>query len=417
MAEIVQALARVRNGLTTAGMTSGMVEGLCRSLGFAFRERLLTPATTVRLFLLQILFGNTAITHLRQLAGFDFAASSYCAARLRLPLALLRAMLVWTVDQTRSAGAIGPRVLLVDGSSFAVSDTPALRKRFGLPRGRGVIQGVTYPLAKIVGLIDAASGLFVDCLCTTLYRHDVGLVSSLHRSLRAGDVLLGDRAFCSFAHVALLNACGVFACFGLHQRRKIHAGRRRQRWDKPPECPAWLDPAAFAAMPAFVEVRVVSYRCGGAGFRTRHVHVATTLSGGVWSDRRVAELYGHRWRIETCLDHLKTTMKGNVLKCQSVGGVAREHLMYLLAYNLVRLSMLAWASRVGVSVWRVSFIDALRQLAVRLTGLSGVENLLQVPLRPGRHEPRVVRRRMKEYDLLNQPRAVRKQQEKQRWEA
>jgi hypothetical protein len=66
---------------------------------------------------------------------------------------------------------------------------------------------------------------------------------------------------------------------------------------------------------------------------------------------------------------------------------------------------------------RGSFIDALRQLAVRLIDLCGVDKLLLVPLRPGRHEPRVIRRRMKEYDLLTQLRSVRKQQEKQREEA
>lgn len=106
-------------------------------------------------------------------------------------------------------------------------------------------------------------------------------------------------------------------------------------------------------------------------------------------------------------------MKGAVLKCKTIGGIVREQLMYLLAYNLVRLSMLRWALANGVSVWRVSFIDAMRQLTVRLLGLPGVDDLLCVPLRPGRYEPRIIRRRMKEYDLLTEPRAERKQREKQ----
>jgi hypothetical protein len=135
------------------------------------------------------------------------------------------------------------------------------------------------------------------------------------------------------------------------------------------------------------------------------VTIATTLlDRTAWPDARIAELYGHRWRIETCFDHLKTTMKMNVLKCQSVQGVMKELAAYLLVYNLVRLALIHAAQRQKQSVWRISFIDALRQLSVRMMGLKGVDRLIQTPLRPGRHQPRVIRRRMKEYDLMNRPR-------------
>ncbi len=415
MADIVQALAHVRNSSGESLLPAAPVDDLCRTLGIAFRDRLFTPLWTLRVFLLQILNGNTAITHLRQLTSVAFAASSYCEARLRLPLRLLRAMLRWTVQQAQAADddAIGPRVLIVDASTFSTCDTASLRRWLGLPKGRGVKEGVTYPLVKFIGLIDLASGLFIDCLCGTLYRHEMGLVSALHPSLRAGDILLGDRAFCSFAHLALLNARDVLACFRLHQRRRI-SENKRQRWDKPSRCPNWLDPRVWAQLPAWVDVRIVTYRCPRRGFRTQVIHIATTLpDDGVWTDQKVAELYGHRWKIETCFAQLKTTMKMGVLKCKTVAAMAREQLAYLLAYNLVRLVMLRWALSEGVSIWRVSSIDALRFLAVRLLGLPGVAELLLVPLRPGRYQPRVIRRRPKAYDLLNVPRSVRKQQENQ----
>lgn len=75
--------------------------------------------------------------------------------------------------------------------------------------------------------------------------------------------------------------------------------------------------------------------------------------------------------------------------------------------------MLRYALGRGVTVWRTSFIDTMRYLAERLKGLNGVAELLLVPLRPGRCEPRVIRRRMKAYDLLKVPRQVRKHQQKQ----
>jgi hypothetical protein len=103
----------------------------------------------------------------------------------------------------------------------------------------------------------------------------------------------------------------------------------------------------------------------------------------------------------------------SVLKCQSVGGTLRELLVYLLVYNLIRLAMLHSAQRQKVEADRLSFIDAMRYLAVRLMGLSGVAKLLRIPRRPGRRQPRVIRRRLKEYDLLIEPRNVRIARENQ----
>jgi hypothetical protein len=60
---------------------------VCREIGYTtWRDRLLTPVTTTQLFLLQILHGNTACSHLPHLSGLRFSAAAYCQARARLPL-------------------------------------------------------------------------------------------------------------------------------------------------------------------------------------------------------------------------------------------------------------------------------------------------------------------------------------------
>jgi hypothetical protein len=363
----------------------------------------------VRLFLIQILFGNTAITSLRQLSGIHFAPSSYCEARLRLSLCLLRCLLRWTVEQAREFGThtlIGVRVFVVDCSSFSMPDTPGLRKQFGLPRGKGCKPGVSYPIAKIMALMDLASGCLVRLIPGELYRHEASNVIRVHRQLRKGDILLGDRAFCSFVHIALLNLRGVLACFRLHQRRKS-VPRGTETWKRPSNCPRWMTRAQFTSLPTQLEVRIVRYTLRQKGHRTTHIAIATTLlDEQLWPDGKIAELYGHRWNIETCFGHLKTTMKMSVLKCQSVAGIHRELMMYLIVYNLIRLTVLSWALREKLSVDRVSFIDAMRYLSMRAIGLSGVEQLLINPHRPGRQQLRVIRRRMKEYDLLVEPRHV-----------
>jgi len=175
-----------------------------------------------------------------------------------------------------------------------------------------------------------------------------------------------------------------------------------------------MPPAQFASLPKWIEIRIVRYTIKQSGYRTKHVAVATTLTDEhLWPDGKIAELYGHRWNIETCFDHLKTTMKLSVLKCQTVGGVQRELMMYLIAYNLIRLAMLTFAQTRGHGVDRVSFIDAMRYLAMRMLGLIGVANLLLNPHRPGRRQLRVIRRRIKEYDLLMEPRHARMAREYQ----
>ena len=415
MADTFSALLRVRRSHGDLLPDAAVLQQLKTSC-VRWRQRMLTPLVVVRLFLVQILFGNTAITRLRQLSGLGFAPSSYCEARGRLSLCLLRCLLRWTVQQARGCGKqawIGARVFVVDCSSFSMPDTPALRKQFGLPRGRGCKPGVSYPIAKVMALMDRFTGCLVRLIPGELYRHEASNVIRVHRQLRKGDILLGDRAFCSFVHIALLNLRGVLACFRLHQRRKS-VPRGIERWKRPARCPTWMHPRQFATLPMELQVRIVRYTLRQKGYRPTHIAIATTLlDEQLWPDEKIAELYGHRWNIETCFDHLKTTMNMSVLKCRSVAGVYRELMMHLIVYNLIRLTMLRFALREKLSVDRVSFIDAMRYLSMRAIGLDGVEQLLINPHRPGRQQPRVIRRRMKEYDLLIEPRDVRIAREKQ----
>lgn len=407
MAGLVAALARLRREPFADLPIGRDLDQLCRQCGHQWRERLLCPLLTLRLFVLQVLHGNTAIHHLRQLSGIDFAAASYCEARARLPLevltSLLTAMSQWADRGVESMRWLGQRVLIVDCSSFSMSDTRELREHFGLPPS--TVAGIGYPVSKLLGLMDAATGLFVQMLALPLFVHDLRHAAQVHPMLRGGDILLGDRAYGSYAHLALLQMRGVFGCFRLHQRRKTSKVRGVERWRRPKKPPAWMDLPQFLALPKCLDVRIVHFSIEQPGYRTRQVALATTLlDEQAWPDAKLAQLYAQRWQIETCYDHLKTTMKMKVLKCQSVQGVLKELAVYLLVYNLVRLAMLRAAARQGVSVARISFIDALRWVGCRMLGLSAVEQLIVNPDRPGRREPRVIRRRMKEYNLMKRPR-------------
>ena len=141
------------------------------------------------------------------------------------------------------------------------------------------------------------------------------------------------------------------------------------------------------------------------GFRTRTVTLVTTLlDGEAYPLAAMAELYGARWRVELNLRHLKTTMKMDVLKCKTVEGVLKELTAYAIVYNLVRVVMVEVARRQGVDVERISFVDALRWLAQARPG-EELPELVVNPERPGRYEPRVRKRRPKQYPLMTKPRS------------
>jgi hypothetical protein len=413
---------------------------LCREVGYQWRSRLLDPVTTVHLFLLQILHRNTACSHLPHLAAQRFTASAFCQARARLPLVVWQQLLRRTAavceQTTHDEGRWrGHRTFLVDGSSFSTPDTPELQASFGQPSGQR--PGCGFPVAHLLALFHAGTGFLLQVLAAPWDTHDMAEVATLHASLRPEDVLVGDRAFGSFAHLALLRQQGLHAAFRVHQRQIVdftpsrphttpkpsaaQKGLPRSRWlcqvgvtDQlvewvkpvrlPIHPPAWLTPALLAALPAVLCVRELRYRVAQAGFRTQTVTLVTTLLAvDLYPADALAELYHVRWQVETNLRHLKQTMGLDVLHCQRLVGVLKELTVFALVYNLVRVVMLAAAQRQGVALDRISFIDALRWLSTARPG-EPLPLLVVNPHRPDRVEPRAVKRRPKPYSLLTKPR-------------
>ena len=233
----------------------------------------------------------------------------------------------------------------------------------------------------------------------------------------------------SFVHLILLQIRGVFGLFRTHQKQIVSFDKGRKsgekglptsKWVKrlgrhdqlveyvkPKERPKWMTAEEFAALPETILVREIRYSIRIPGRRTRQVTLSTTLLDPVkYPAAELAKLYGRRWEIETNFQHLKTTLKMDVLHCKTTEGVAKELTMYALVYNLIRLVMLESARRQKVAVERISFVDAARWLAQAMQCEAEAPPLrLRVNLhRPNRVEPRARKRRPKEYDLLNKPR-------------
>ena len=413
------------------------IRSACREAGHGWRHCVLNPVAIVHWFVIQVLHGNTSLEHVARLGGGLFTGPAYCLARALLPRAvfqiLLNNMVKSLIPETQAEGLWrGHRTFLVDGSAFSMPDTPELQKQFGQPGAQAV--GCGFPVAKILALFHAGTGILLKVMVTPLRSHEMASVGGVHPALEAGDVLVGDRGFCSFAHLAMLARDGVQAVFRMHQRQIVnftpgrpHAlpdakkgarGLPRSRWlrglgvldqvvewFKPEGRPEWMTAEEYEALPATLVVRELRYEVGRPGFRTRTVTLVTTLvDAEVYPLEDLAKLYGTRWRVELNLRHLKTTMKMDVLKCKTVEGVLKELTVYAIVYNLVRVVMMEGARRQGVDVERVSFVDALRWLAQARPG-EEFPKLVVNPERTDRSEPRVRKRWPKQYSLMRKPRS------------
>jgi IS4 transposase len=412
---------------------------VCREIGYtAWRDRLLTPVTTLQLFLLQILPGNTACSHLPHLSGLRCTAAAYCQARARLPLRFFDRLLERFSSAVQRAALDdgrwqGHRTFRVDGSGCAMPDTPALQDACGQPTVQRPGCGV--PVARLLGLFHAGTGVLLKLVVAPLLTHDLARVQVIHPALHPGAVLVADRGLCSYAHLALLVQAGVHAVlrggarpsvdftpgrpFVTPSVRRTSAvkGVPRSRWRKalgvddqlvtwlkPKTCPSWLTQETLAALPETLALREVRYGSGAPGFRTRQITLVTTLlDAETYRIADLAELYRQRWQVETSLAQLKTTMPMDVLHGKPVPGVLKELMVFAIVYNLGRLVMCQSAMLQHLGLERISFLDALRWLGAPSTGIP-LGALIVNPIRPHRVEPRVKKRRPKSFPFMVKPR-------------
>ncbi len=422
----------------TSELSADAIEQACLDTGMRWNGSQLNPVVTIQLFFLQILHGNTACTHLPHLAGMAFTAAAYCKARMRIKLKALQSLLRNTALQLQqetfdSARWLGHRVFHIDGTGFSMPDTSALQSHFGQPGGQQ--KGCGFPVAHVLAMTHAGTGMITKILAAPLRTHDMAKTVEVHPELRENDLLVADRGFCSYAHLALLLQRGVHGLMRIHQRvivdftpERSHATPRRGKsqkkkglprsrwirqlgttdqivaWLKPTTRPRWMSAEQYAALPDSITVRELRYTINRKGFRAKTITLVTTLLDAErYPLAELAEQYRQRWEIETNFGYLKTTMKMDVLKCRTVNGVLKEMHVFALVYNMVRQVMLEAAHRQKVDVRRISFTDALHWLQSARVG-NALSKLVVNPHRPNRLEPRVRKRRPKQYPLMQIPR-------------
>jgi len=408
-------------------------------------EDVYTPPLTLWAFLSQVLYKGeqrsclaavSRVVVLLVALGRDPCAKNsgaYCRARAKLPEMVIERL---TVQVSHGCEAQVPRrwlwhgrhVKLADGTMVSMPDTEANQEVY--PQQSAQKEGLGFPTARLVVLLSLATAMVSGMAIGPYSGKETGemaLMRELLGQLESQDILLTDRYFCSYFMIALLLHMGVDFVSRIHQSRKTDF-RRSQRlgkhdhlvvWTRPAK-PDWMDQALYEQMPESLTLRQIEVKVDQPGFRVESLTVVTTLTDAKKYTRDdLAELYHKRWLVELDLAAIKITLGMDVLRCKTPEMVHKEIWTGLLAYNLIRKTMLQAAKRNKLSPRQLSFATAMQTLAASWVTLPTQDQPTQLLLievqidslasqligkRPNRFEPRAIKRRPKPHRLLTMTR-------------
>jgi hypothetical protein len=417
-----------------------MIEQTCQEIGHTFRRRKITPVVTVLHMVMAALWPEESFNACWQVMWDSFVSwfpqrggqcpsrGRVAEARARLPLRLWQRLFEQLSAQAQRLSEAydkwkGHRVVLADGTCVSMSAEADLLDAFGVNTG---YHGVgRYPLARLVSLCLAGTMTIIDYAIGGYRDGESTLTLGILKSLRKGDLLIADRHFAAAHFYVRYQAMGLEFLTRAHQCLKISRVKRRLCYSandfigclKINKTYRREDPG----LPASIDVRFIKTRLRIRGRWTVVWFATSLLDGKRYPARQIVELYARRWRIETLFRELKITLSADVLRSQSPDGVRKEIIARLVALNIVRSIMLEGACQAKIDdPLRISFVHAVRAIISFSAALSRVPltlvwdvyeaMLIEIashvnPQRPGRLEPRAVRREHKHYPSLRITRA------------
>ena len=419
-------------------LTDGEIELICRQLGHTWRDRILTPAVTVRSMVHRALNPDKSIrATLADLVVADDrleqapADASWCQARSRLPEKLWTQLLqnsVKRLKQLTSDHYLYKQrpVYLIDGSTLSMPDTPELIEEFGYSSsGHGCSR---FPVARITLVILAGlQGIWdyrLDCFRTS----EDAQLHQMWYQIPSGSICIFDKQLSSFYNLAKLQQRGIDVITLLHHHRdpnKLISGGKSLG---PNQWLVWFDLMPHRrkkyqdpSLPQRLCVRLIRVKFFHKGKPTVIWLVTTLLNTKRHKQNDIVKLYRDRWGIETRIGELKTTLQMTVLRSKGSRAVRYEVAATVLAYNLVRTVIHQAAKQNETPFDRVSFAGTVKMILayshpLRMAGSAQRQKIYarmlrdiarcRNPLRPGRVEPRMVKRHRNRYPHLKIPRAL-----------
>lgn len=352
--------------------------------GKRFYKRLFCPVVTLWYFIFQRLQSDHSLDNVlcdAHNGGADAlrsqlskklrstATTSFSNARKRLPLAFLSDVLKL---QARRITDLDPNALwrgflvgLLDGTTLRLRSLGDIPKHFP-PHGNQSKTPAYWCLMRVVVNFCAFTGAAMDCRLAPSTSSEQELACQIILAQSSGPRLfIGDRNFGVFriAQTALRS--------GSHALVRMTEGRARKLLKRPlslgEHVVRWAHSRHDKLQPGLsadpIPGRLLVVKLQRNGFRTQRLFLFTTLAQTeLYPALELAQLYAVRWHIELNLRYLKTQMHMVQLECKSAEMAKKEWLAGLLAYNLVRASMLCAALRAGVSALSLSFSSSCRHL-------------------------------------------------------
>ncbi len=412
--------------------------------GSLSRRRVFTKETTFWAFFLQVLDADGGCQEVvRKIHAYaaikskplpSSSTGAYCQARKKLGLSSLQSIFQHLAQCLQNATTPkllkGRRVIVVDGTGVSMPDTEENQQEW--PQYSNQKPGCGFPQAAICACFNLHNGALLSYEIGNKKSHELPLLRKQWNTFKGNDIFLADKLFCSYFDIFSLKERGVDSIIPLARRRPVSEAKAVKKlgdndllieWKKPKRSKASsYSQADWEALPDTLLLRQIKVMVNQTGFRVTSFYIITTLLDVVqYPASEIAETYFQRWDVELFFRDIKTTMGMDILRCKSPDMVRKEILMHLIAYNCIRSLMAEAADRKHVELCLISFkasVQALRQWEPHLNQSSNTRqqqnHLIQmlceaiagktVPHRPGRSEPRVVKRRPKPYPLLTRPR-------------
>lgn len=365
------------------------------------------------------------------------SSSSYCAARQRLSSDFLDLVLeqieVYTEARVEESDLwYGFRLKAIDGSSTQLLDTEKNQEKYPQPITQK--EGCGFPVMGFSGILDLAKGSIESYHLCEHTEHDVKIAHKMIGDLKTGDLLIADRAYCSYGFIGLLLGKGIQSVMRLHQARQRSLDWRKGTkqgknsrlviWKKgyrPPNSP--LTQSEWNDLPDQLPIRLVRSKGISRDGKERWVYFATTLlDSELYATEEVAALYEERWKIEVKFRDIKTTMQFEQLRAKSPEIAEKSMRMIQIVYNLVKAIQRDSIDNKDVLLDEVSFkgtVDVITEFRSTFRNLQNKPKLKQAALanleervaerilviRPGRTEPRATKKRPKSYQLLTDHRS------------
>lgn len=393
----------------------------------SFRDRIFNPLVTLSMFLFQVTHSdqscrNAVADYISTFGLMDdkpcsYSTGSYCKARNRLSESLCKDLLIESGKASIKNIQDNWKwknfnVKLVDGTTITMPDTPENQQEYPQPASQK--PGLGFPIIRLVTITSLSTGIVLDYAISPWRGKETGehaLFREMFDGLEQDDIVLADRYYCSYFLIAYLQMNQINAVFQQHASRKTDFRRGKRlgvkdhliNWKKPAR-PKWMGKETYEQMPSEITVRETKTKS--------IVIVSTFLDPKLIKRSELAELYTQRWLIEVDLKFIKEVMKMDILRCKTPSMIRKEMSIHLLAYNLIRDVIAKAASKHCLEPRDISFKATLQLLcsSQSLLALMDEDNLQKanktilakiiqhkIGNRPGRSNPREVKRRPKPY--------------------